>query len=61
MAKVSKTLDMMLGSHLDAHVMGKFIDTIILPLPIKFTLYLGGYEFLMQNCWSFFFPFSQAA
>jgi hypothetical protein len=23
MARVSKTLDMMLGSHLDAHIMGK--------------------------------------
>lgn len=53
MAKLSKTLDMMVGSHLNAHVMGR-----LFPLDFFTRLthrqILGGYEFLMQNCtWDF--------
>ena len=58
MAKLSKTWDMMLGSHLDAHIMGKIYHRLYYPcLVIKCALYLGGYEFLMQNCWYFFSRF----
>ena len=53
MAKVSTTLDMMFGSHLDAHIMGNFnfyqhYSSVASQLNALYTL--GGYEFLMQNC-----------
>ena len=63
MAKISKMLDMMLGSHLDAYIMGKIYPHYYYAccLVIKCALYLGGYEILMQNCWSLFsFLCSQA-
>ena len=49
-ANVSKTVDMMFGSHLDAHIMGKIYSA--LPGDVTNALNLAGYEFLMQNCWS---------
>ena len=63
MTKVSKTLNMLLGSHLDAHIMGKVHRQYDYPpyLVIKCALYVGGYKFLMQNCGSLFFSFWRGA
>lgn len=49
MAKVHKALDAMIGVHLNAHVMseqGGLYHLGLKPDP----QFLGGYEFLMQNC-----------
>ena len=52
---------MMLGSHLDAYIIGKTYRHIIITSPFLVIKYLGGYEFSMQNCWSLFFPLFRAA
>jgi hypothetical protein len=49
MAKVSKTVDMMIGNHLNAHVMGQYFIHLLLPYSVA-NIKIGGYEFLMQNC-----------
>ena len=50
MAKLSKTIDMMLGNHLDAHVMGRRFSPEFFITGFISVTRLGGYEFLMQNC-----------
>jgi uncharacterized protein (DUF2235 family) len=47
MAKLSKTLDMMVAWNLDAHVMGEPVFRL---LTSRLTISPDGYQFLMQNC-----------
>jgi len=50
MAKLHKVLDSMVGIHLDAHVMGKYVP-LRHHFPLSFTIPIpDGYVFLMQNC-----------
>ena len=66
MAKLSRTLDMMIGIHLNAHIMGTFSSSSSLLCEVDCLIgLLGGYEFLMENYQSgdriFIFGFSRGA
>ena len=65
MAKLSRTLDMMIGIHLNAHIMGTSSASSLLCEGDCLIGLLGGYEFLMENYQTgdriFIFGFSRGA
>lgn len=56
MAKMEKRLDEMFAWNLNAHVMGQLVPTNIAHTTNE-GCFVGGYEFLMQNCKKSCYPF----
>lgn len=53
MAKLEKRLDEMFAWNLNAHVMGQLLFSTGIARRTNAGRFVGGYEFLMQNCKNF--------